>query len=82
MGGLQHIMPALEYFPGYLQAVGGGGGWVVTDSSKAEPQPWDPVCLTPSLPLPEEPWLRPMTLLLAPSIEKWLRVEISGLLQG
>ena len=54
MGGLQHIMPALEYFPGYLQAVGGGGGWVVTDSSKAEPQPWDPVCLTPSLPLPEE----------------------------
>ena len=28
------------------------------------------------------PWLRPMTLLLAPSIEKWLRVEISGLLQG
>ena len=28
------------------------------------------------------PWLRPVTLLLAPSIEKWLRVEISGLLQG
>lgn len=28
------------------------------------------------------PWLRPVTLLFAPSIEKWLRVEISGLLQG
>lgn len=28
------------------------------------------------------PWLRPVTLLLAQSIEKWLRVEISGLLQG
>lgn len=51
MGGPQHIMPALEYLPAYLQA---GWGWGWTDSSKAEPQPWDPVGLTPSLQLPEE----------------------------
>lgn len=43
------VAPNISCLP--LSTSQGGG---VTDSSKAEPQPWDPVCLTPSLLLPEE----------------------------